>query len=84
MTTNTNKKTRSYVDGILKNLGLVFGDVDYREHYETIQRHISMRSSKEQVTKSMLSICGCKTFEQAEVLSNLNKSTSLDAFLKTI
>ena len=84
MTTNTNKKTRSYVNGIIKNLGLVFGDVNYREHYETIQRHISMRSNKEQVTESMISICGCQTVDQVEVLNGINKSTSLDNFLKTI
>ena len=84
MTANTNQKTRNYVDKIIKNLGLVLGDVNYLEHYETIQRHIFMHSSKRQVTKSMISICGCKTIDQVEVLNNINKNTSLDNFLKTI
>ena len=84
MKPNTNKKTRAYVEGVLKNLGLALGDTNYRDHYETIQRHSAMRSSKEKVTKALIDINGCVTTSERDSLNSLNRNLSLESFLNTL
>ena len=84
LTKNTNKRVRKYVDGVLGNLGLVFGDTDYRSHYETIQRHVSMRSSKDTVTKSLIAIDGCETKEEAKRKEELNGGSLVNHILNNI
>jgi hypothetical protein len=75
LTKNTNKATRAWVDGILRQLDLVIADGSYRDIFETLKAHQIADSSAAEVIES-LTIYLCMTKFEADIKRGQFEKTS--------
>ena len=71
LTKNTNKATRTWVDGILNQLDLVIVEGSYRDVLEHLKAHQLAQSSPDEVIES-LTIYLCMTKSEAQIKRNLS------------
>lgn len=66
LTKNTNKSTRTWVDGILNQLDLVLSEYSYKDCYKTLKTLQICNSSKAETVERLTVYGGCITKQQHE------------------